>query len=308
MVSRRGKRSTASELGTKKFAQPAVSSALGMTPAQFSSVVLISIVSSHCLDAYRSTLRGTESLFCNRYFSYASPMDENSNLLCTESDIAILTIKYQTTAMRMALYFLVMLICWSKEPLLKTWNYANAISPLGTSILGLFLQKDTLAGPEIYSLGAVLLLTLISNFLDREDRKPLIVKEGFYNIILFLLTSLMSYWISNHLILGVENYLVFNEDDITEGGRGLWNMMVGVEYTSFMFVSTFALFYLDELRKRTLLFGMGILMLVHTFYQLPKQKDFWQDASGRQSLSMILFFAFIAGALIPSFDKAVIKK
>ena len=50
------------------------------------------------------------------------------------------------------------------------------------------------------------------------------------------------------------------------------------------------------------------LMLVHAFYQLPKQKEFWQDASGRQSASMIMFFVFMAGAMIPSFDKAVIKK
>ena len=49
-------------------------------------------------------------------------------------------------------------------------------------------------------------------------------------------------------------------------------------------------------------------MLVHAFYQLPKQKEFWQDASGRQSASMIMFFVFMAGAMIPSFDKAVIKK
>jgi len=118
----------------------------------------------------------------------------------------------------------------------------------------------------------------------------------------------MSFSISNYVILGPAQYLNFGEEEIGEGGKGLWNLMVGVDYSSVMFVSTFALFYLDELRKRTLLFGMGILTLALAFHDLPGQKDIWQDASGRQSISMLIFFLFMAGALIPSFDKAMIKK
>jgi hypothetical protein len=51
-----------------------------------------------------------------------------------------------------------------------------------------------------------------------------------------------------------------------------------------------------------------MLALVHAFYQLPLQKDIWQDPSGRQTVTMGFFFVFVAGALIPSFDKAVMKK
>lgn len=163
-------------------------------------------------------------------------------------------------------------------------------------------------GPEIYSLGAILVLTLLSNYEGREGTRRFRVLEGVGNMVLLGMMGVMSFWISQYLILGPEHYLVFGGEMITEGARGLWNIMIGVEYSSFMFVMTFALFYLNEWRKRSLLFSMGILMLVHAFYQLPKQKEFWQDASGRQSASMIMFFVFMAGAMIPSFDKAVIKK
>ena len=351
MTSRRDKRSV-----EQHETKSAVSSALGMTQAQFSSMILISIASSHCLDIYRSSLQGTETSYCDRYFAYAhnGESDENQTLSCTESDIAILTLKYQTTAMRMVLSFLITIICWSKESLLKTWNYASLISPLGTSVLGLLYHKQTkiLAAPEVYSLGAIMVLFLTTNYYGREDRRPLNVKEGLDNVVLLILTSLMSYWISNH-ILGAEHYLVFEKGDITDGGRALWNMMIGVEYVSFMFASTFSLFYLDPLRRRvsssidemcifvfhhimrifycivcsrahslsnimiifmhvyiikqTTLVFMAILMLLHAFYQLPLQKDIWKDPSERQTTSMMLFFAFMAGAVIPSLDFSVKK-
>ena len=173
-------------------------------------------------------------------------------LMCTESDIAILTLKYQTTLMRMILYLLTTAICWSQDPLLKTWNYANAISPLATSILALHYHKDkdVLVGPEIYSLGAILVLTLLSNYEGREGTRRFRVLEGVGNMVLLGMMGVMSFWISQYLILGPEHYLVFGGEMITEGARGLWNIMIGVEYSSFMFVMTFALFYLNEWRKR----------------------------------------------------------
>jgi len=53
-----------------------------------------------------------------------------------------------------------------------------------------------------------------------------------------------------------------------------------------------------------------MLTLVHAFHQLLLQKYIWQDPSGRQNASMGFFivFVFVAGALIPSFYEAVIKK
>lgn len=332
-VTRRAKRSTAGEPNVaiaateasttadtsstpaSKFSMFSPSNAMGMSPSQFSSLVCISIGMTHCLDVYRSVQEGESSTYCNRYFAYSPQIEDPAAdpLQCTVGDLGIMQLKYQTTIMRIILYFITMMLCWGKEPLLRSWNIATAISPLGTSIVGMVMQKDYLLAPEKFSLFALLVLCFTSNREGRGEKIRMNLKEGLYNIALFLLTSIMSYFVSNHLILGVESYTVFSSDAdgdkaVSEGGKALWFMMIVVEYSSFMFASTFALFYFDESRKRVFLACLSMLALVHAFYLLPLQKDIWEDPSGRQTASMGFFFVFVAAALIPSFDKIVIKK
>jgi len=240
-----------------KFAMFSPSNAMGMTPSQFSSLVCISIGMTHCLDVYRSVQEGESSTYCNRYFAYSPQIEDPTAdpLQCTLGDLGIMKLKYQTTIMRIILYFITMMLCWGKEPLLKSWNIATAVSPLATSIAGMLMQKDYVLAPEKFSLVALLVLCLTSNREGRGQKMPMNLKEGLYNIALFLMTSIMSYLVSNHLILGVESYTMFSSDGdgdnaVSEGGKALWFMMILVEYSSFMFASTFALFYFDEARKR----------------------------------------------------------
>ena len=251
-----------------KFSAFSASGALGMTPSQFSSLVCISIGMTHCLDLHRSVQDGESTTYCNRYFAYSPQINDPSAdpLQCTQGDLGIMQLKYHTTVMRIILFFVMMMLCWGREPLLKSWNFANAISPLATSIVGMFIQKEYLLAPEKFSLGALLVMSITSNINGRGHKTFMNLKEGLHNIALFLFTTFMSYLISNHLMLGVESYTVYSIDGdgggggdggsggsdnaISEGGKALWFMMILVEYTSFMFASTFALFYLDETRKR----------------------------------------------------------
>jgi hypothetical protein len=53
---------------------------------------------------------------------------------------------------------------------------------------------------------------------------------------------------------------------------------------------------------------MAVMMLFHAFHQLPLQKEVWQDPQGRQNASMAFFFVFMLSALVPSFDKIVVRK
>ena len=262
MAARRGKRSAAAsaDVAAPPTATTAItnhsygpSNALGMTPAQFSCILCISITMTHCVDIYKSVHKGSEnSTYCTRHFAYApEPDDASSNTLpCTESDMGILTIRYQTALLRIMLHFIIMLLCWTNESLLRSWNFASAISPLGTSIAGIITQRDYLKAPEKFSLAALLILSLASNREGRMPRLAVKMKEGLFNITLFSLTTFMSYTIANHLILGVGEYTTFTAEDITDGGRALWFMTIFVEYTAFMFTATFALFYFDEMRKR----------------------------------------------------------
>lgn len=151
-----------------------------------------------------------------------------------------------------------MMLCWTKESLLKSWNTANAISPFATSIVGLGIHKATLKGPEAFSLIALMVLAISSNREGRQDRLPMNIKEGLYNIVLLILASFMSMMISSHLLEGgVERYLTFDAADITAGGRALWFMTIIVEYSSFMFAATFSLLFFDEARKRVSLVEVG---------------------------------------------------
>lgn len=301
-----------------KFPSYSLSSALGMTPAQFSSIVCMSIGMTHCLDVYRSVEQGPSTTYCNRHFAYSPQIVDSSAdpLFCTLGDLGVMKVKYQTTVMRIILYFITMMLCWSKEPLLKCWNFANIISPIGTSLVGFMMQKDNLLAPEKFSLVALLFLCVSSNLEGRGERHPIQLKKGLYNVTLFTMTTILSYLVSNHLMLGVERYTLYSCDGgetnvdncVSRGGKALWFMMILVEYTSVMFTCTFALFYLDDIRKRLLLFCMAVMMLFHAFYQLPLQKEVWQDPQGRQNASMAFFFVFMLSALVPSFDKIVVRK
>jgi hypothetical protein len=241
-----------------KFPSYSLSSALGMTPAQFSSIVCMSIGMTHCLDVYRSVEQGPSTTYCNRHFAYSPQLVDSAAdpLFCTQGDLAVMKLKYQTTIMRIIIYFITMMLCWSKEPLLKCWNFANIISPIGTSIVGFMIQNDNLLAPEKFSLLALLFLSVSSNLDGRGERLPIHLKKAMYNLSLFMMTSILSYLVANHLMLGAESYTVHgcneeNMDDcVSRGGNALWFMTVLVDYTSFMFTCTFALFYFDDIRKR----------------------------------------------------------
>ncbi len=156
----------------------------------------------------------------------------------------------------------------------------NAISPLGTIILGLFLEKDALVGEDGKALGAILVFTLLSNYEGREvvmhkgstsdttnddSKTKFHLFGGLYNLVLVGMMSCISFWISHYLRAGPGAFLSFEKEDFTNGGRGLWNVMVGAELSSFMIVMTFSFFYLDEGRKRVRSFdSLQILTPVHS--------------------------------------------
>ena len=219
---------------------------------------------THCLDLYRSVQTGEETLYCNNYFAY-SPQKIDSEadpLACSNGDLGIMQIKYQTTLLRLMLYFCVMMMCWSNESLMKSWNYANAVSPLATSLIGFFYQRDYLSAPEKFSIGALLFLALSSNRKNRSEKFGIDLKEGLYNNILFFMTTGFSFLISDHLMVGFGNQI--REDlEVSNGGKALWFMMVLVEYTAFMFAGTFALFYFDAVRKRvsTMMSGLHLVCI-----------------------------------------------
>lgn len=206
---------------------------------------------THCLDLYRSVQNGEETLYCNNYFSYSpQKLDPTADpLACSNGDLGIMQIKYQTTILRLILFFCVMMMCWSNESLMKSWNYANAVSPLATSLIGFFYQKDYLSAPEKFSIGALLFLALSSNRKHRSGKFHIDLKEGLYNNILFFMTTGFSFLISDHLMVGFGNQ-IRDDLEVSNGGKALWFMMVLVEYTAFMFAGTFALFYFDAVRKR----------------------------------------------------------
>lgn len=239
---------------------------------------------------HKSLQDGLETTYCNRHYVNHNTTDtisidngdEDANaddadnvpdiLLCTESDLGIVSMKSHMTILRIVLCLLISLICWSDDGLLKAWNMAHLICPLLIQVVGLKLLpfcKDDLKGDEAFSIGALMVLTFASNYQGRKGKKAFMnIKEGMYNIVLFALTTGMSYFIANHLIESVEGYTTFGVGEVevestavvkgekelnkgvTPGGRALWNMMIMTEYSTFMFAATFALFFFDKARKK----------------------------------------------------------
>lgn len=297
----------------------APSNLLGMTPAQFCALLCISIAMTQYLDVYRSVQAGPETSFCSRHYVHDATVTNGASkdtIQCTASDFVILTVKYQTTFLRIALCGVGLLICWNKEDLLRSWNFASAIAPLGIQIVVLWIHKSNLIGKEFLTYIALSFLCITSNFYDRQQKTGIDLKEGLYNIVLFGTSMLMSSVSSSMWIQGPEAYLNLIISDeagdtslaVTNGGRAMWSMIVAGDFATFMFLPTCALFFFDATRKRILVFCMSIMVLFHALYQLPQNKDIWLDAPTRQNASMIFFFVFLFGALFPPFSKITIKK
>lgn len=70
----------------------------------------------------------------------------------------------------------------------------------------------------------------------------------------------------------------------------------------------FSFIFFDEERKRGLLFAISILALIHAFYHLPAQKDYWNDAPQRQTIIVGLSVVTFVGGVLPPFDKFVVKR
>lgn len=302
----------------------APSNLLGMTPAQFCALLCISVAMTQYLDVYRSVQSGPDTSFCSRHYAHepnvsngsASTMESKDTISpCTTSDFVILTVKYQTTLLRIALCGVGLLICWNKEDLLRSWNFATAIAPLGTQIAVYWIHKSDLIRKDSVTFLALAFLCITSNFYDRQEKSGIHLKEGLYNIVLFVTSMFMSSVSTSMWLQGPEAYLKLNpnEDDgnvvaVTNGGKAMWSMIVGGDFATFMFLPTCALFFFDATRKRIFLFCMAIMTLAHALYQLPQNKDIWLDAPARQNASMIFFFVFLFGALFPPFQKITIKK
>lgn len=196
---------------------------------------------------------------------------------------------------------------WGHEPVLKSWNITYGVF-LVVQIGAMFFHQDVIQVKEAYTLMAVVVLIISSNRIDRSGRYKIDIGEGMHNLVLYAVTCGMSYFIASHMIFGLGEYTTLNMDDVSAGGEAVWFMTVVVDYSALMITAAFALFYFDEERKRAVLLTFGFVMLYHAFIQLPTQKEFWVDASFRQTCVMGIFAAFIVGAVVPSFNKFVVKK
>jgi len=130
----------------------------------------------------------------------------------------------------------------------------------------------------------------------------------FFNTVLYGLSVGIAALMSMHLTgEGIVRH-IRGDGLVSEGGHGVWFMMVVVDYGFMLVLFTFALFFFDEIRKRAMLFILGIISLFHAFLQLPLQKDIWLDAAARQNVAVTMAVIMFVGALLPSFNKFTIKR
>lgn len=285
----------------------------------------MSLALTHTLDLFRAvTKEGPETAYCYRMFPVLNTtmdedtvVDETTYPHCSESDFHMLHIKFNSAVLRIGLSILMLLLTWNNEPLLKSWNVTYAICPILSSILTLLICREDYAGRELYGLVALLFMALGSNLKGPRSGKMMPengIWDGMYNVILFFYIVAGSYLVVDHLRpFSIEEHVIKgggDDDDsgFTSGGRSLWIMMALVDYSMFVTVCIFAFFFFDEMRRRTLLFFLGIMFLINSFYQLPMEKDYWIAAPQRQTIVMGLFVLSIFGAFLPSFDQFDMKR
>mmetsp|Transcript_20975 Transcript_20975/g.25813 ORF Transcript_20975/g.25813 Transcript_20975/m.25813 type:complete len:345 (-) Transcript_20975:153-1187(-) len=299
----------------------------GLSPTQFSILVCISLALTHVIDASKAvrasshlgdgasftnstSLNANATAYCVRHYrNNQTEISDETDIMeqfgCTETDLEIVNVKYHAAMLRITMTIITSILCWNNEPLLKSWSYAYATFLL-VSLLCLWIQYEHLNGQEKFSLIAMFILICTTNRKGRQGRLKMAVDEGMYNLSLFLMTVFTSYIIAAHMTFGLDELTSVKE--VSNGGKATYFITVGAEYSIFMVVSAFALFYFDEVKKRTMLIFMSFVTLYHAFVQLPTQKNFWMNASTRQNYVMVIFAILMAGALLPSFNQFVVKK
>lgn len=314
MTSRRGKRAEAGVTSTAEPSQPAPikvdrpSALAGLTPPQFTALVCTSLAITHILDIHRAMRDGIETTnYCSRNFL---PKPEGTEFVpCTLSEMALLTLRYHMIIIRIALCVTCAILCWGNDLLLQSYNQMYGLCPLLATVCGFLMNSHAIDGHEMYSLGALGVLIFTSSRKGYQSRRPTkVFGEGAFNVVLFLLGTVLSYVITAHFQFGPKEFTTLAAEDITESGEATWFMMLFVDYTTVMIVFMFALLFFDEGRKRALLFFAGILTLIYATVQLPSEKEIWVDGRNRQNIAMGCVFCMMMGVVLPKFDSFEIKK
>jgi len=237
-----------------------------------------------------------------------SPAFDATIFGCDETDWKIVQVRHQTSSIRVVLTLITGLFCWKDTPLLTAWNMVFCLCPVLTSIVALYHLRDVLVATDLNGLAALLIIGFSSS--RRGMKTPIHPGSGgngFFNTVLYGLSVGIAALMSMHLTgEGIVRH-IRGDGLVSEGGHGVWFMMVVVDYGFMLVLFTFALFFFDEIRKRAMLFILGIISLFHAFLQLPLQKDIWLDAAARQNVAVSMAVIMFVGALLPSFNKFTIK-
>jgi len=291
-----------------------------LSQAHFTAIMVITLAVTHILEIRHAVREGVSSPTCRNIYKVLSSNrtnetigsdQEEGEMGCTESDIYLFTIKYQTAYLRIALTIVVTTLCWGYEPLLKSWNMACAVCPYLTTFCGLLVFRDELVGPEKFGCFALTVMLLFVNWKGGQPMNtPLNVMEGLYNMALFLISTTMTYVMTSHLQQGIDGYTTLNNTEegvdrilgLADGRNAIWSMMILVDYGMLCVIAFFGLFFFDEPRKRILLAFLSIISFIYAFKHLPSQREYWIGAPDRQAIAMIVIALMLLGTVFPSFN------
>ena len=253
MVKRRKTDKQSAAKATASTEEPTPNHLSNLSSPKLTALICLSLAITQLMDFSSVISQGASTSFCEKFFiSVADATDNEEEIECTESDLIILKLRYESILLRISASLLMTLFCWTDSALLQSWNLLYGIVPISMTISGYVYLKDTLKGADLYSMIALLVLSAMNRKGAQSPLWPIKIMDGVYNWVLMGLSMTMMHVVTHHAAQGglLSKTTIVDDENLTEGGKAVWLMMVLVDYGFAMGVFTFVLLFFDEVRKR----------------------------------------------------------
>lgn len=219
-----------------------------------------------------------------------------------DENLAMLQLFYRAGILSSSWAFMTILLLWkANQKILLTFNIVYAVSPIFTSYL-FYIQytadNRTLPSSQNMLVGQMALAYLGSK--SGIAPRGQIKFGNLHNIVFFSLSNIFMALVAA-ASLGFKPECMKNLDAV---GTALWLKSFTVYGTSMALTMTFALLWLDPVKKRTLLIFMAVSTYFSTTYAFSNL-PLWMTLESSTIYNSFLASAYIMflGAVLPAFSK-----
>mmetsp|Transcript_12640 Transcript_12640/g.15932 ORF Transcript_12640/g.15932 Transcript_12640/m.15932 type:complete len:336 (-) Transcript_12640:196-1203(-) len=257
--------------GNNTVSNPALK---GISPPRLTMIVCICVGVSYIAELNNTVNDGESSTNCSEYFSASRAASDDGSTSCTPVELFFIQAKYYTSLLSLFVVFAIAWTCWNDPPALQRVNVTLCLAPLSSTLMLLLLNPNVLTHHRKvnFLMMGVLLMTVAWS----SQSVGLAPLRGFYkssalDTFIFIYFLTMVGFVGSDLRKGVEEYTVYDPEELTEGAKLLFYFLAVDRMTVALQIMN-ALLFFDDVRKRIMLLFIGMANLFESMYQLPYQE------------------------------------